>query len=254
VIAIGTSGWHYGHWRETFYPAGFPVRRWLEWYAERFATVELNASFYRLPTADAFRTWGTSVPDDFVFAVKASRYLTHVRRLREPEEPVDLLLQRAQELGRALGPVLVQLPPDFSVELERLDRTLRAFGRRVRVAVELRHQSWWTDEVRAVLERHGAALCLSDRRGPLGPTWATADWSYVRFHAGRARGAPCYGRRSLDTWAERLEGRGDVYAYFNNDQAGCAPADARTLARACARRGITTTRVPAAGDVHPAVA
>lgn len=248
AVVVGTSGWHYRHWRGGFYPGGLAASRWLDWYAERFCTVEINASFYRLPGEDTFRSWQETVPDGFLFAVKASRYLTHVRRLQDPEDPVARFMERCRALGPKLGPVLLQLPPDFHVQADRLDRTLAAFGRDVKVAVEPRHDSWWCDEVRAVLKLHRAALCLSDRKGPLGPQWFTADWSYVRFHAGRARSRPCYGRQALDTWAGCLEGRrpagGPVFAYFNNDQDGCAPADARSFALACGRHGLETSRVP----------
>jgi uncharacterized protein YecE (DUF72 family) len=254
-IVAGTSGWHYRHWRGRFYPDDLAASRWLGWYAERFATVEVNASFYRLPSEDALRSWRAAVPDDFVFAVKASRYLTHVRRLNEPEAPVALLMGRAALLGPTLGPVLLQLPPDMTADAGRLDRTLAAFPSGTRVAVEPRHESWWSAEVRAVLEHRGASLCLSDRRGPLGPDWQTAEWGYVRFHAGRASPEPCYGRQALDTWAARLAGRrggGQVFAFFNNDQGGCAPGDARRLAVACRRHGLRTARFPAAREVgHP---
>lgn len=181
-------------------------------------------------------------------AVKASRYLTHVRRLRDPAEPVGRLLERAGELGTKLGPILLQLPPDMAAEADRLTRTLSAFPRHVRVAVEPRHPSWWVPEIRRALETAGAALCLTDARGPRTPMWRTADWGYVRFHQGRAQPSPCYGRRALQSWAERLatlwESDADLYAYFNNDTTGCAPRDARRFALAARSVGLHPTRVP----------
>src|SRR3954465_5222400 len=147
-LIIGTSGWQYRHWRETFYPRGVPQRLWLEYYAARFTTVESNAAFYRLPEAATFASWAERTPDDFVMAVKASRYLTHILRLNEPEEPVKLLVAHARELGPKLGPILLQLPPSMSIDLERLVRTLDAFPPDWRVAVEFRHDSWFTDDVR----------------------------------------------------------------------------------------------------------
>jgi uncharacterized protein YecE (DUF72 family) len=249
VLAIGTSGWQYKHWRGRFYPPGLPESRWLEYYAQRFATVEVNNTFYRLPPPGTFASWAARTPADFVVAVKASAYLTHYRRLLDPEEPVERLLTHAAPLGARLGPVLVQLPPDMKAAPERLDATLRAFGRRVRVAVEPRHQSWFSEEVHAILTAHGAASCLADRRSrPITPLWRTADWYYVRFHAGTATPAPCYGARALTSWVARLHDlwgdADDGYAYFNNDSEGCAVRDAILFARAALRSGIDVSRVP----------
>jgi uncharacterized protein YecE (DUF72 family) len=194
--------------------------------------VELNNSFYRLPDRSAFEAWAAQVPAGFVFAVKASRYLTHIRRLRDPQEPVARLLERAEGLGRACGPFLVQLPPNLTANAEALDETLRAFGRR-RVAVELRHPSWQNEAVRKVMETHGAACCWADRHGRLPPRWKTADWGYVRFHEGRATPPPCYGRTALANAAAEIKAAfsrsEDVYIYFNNDQRACAVLNARTL-------------------------
>jgi uncharacterized protein YecE (DUF72 family) len=249
---IGTSGWQYRHWRDRFYQ-GIPQRRWLEHYAERFATVESNAAFYRLPDGDTFAAWAERTPDDLVMAVKASRYLTHVRRLKEPEEPVERLLDRARRLGPKLGPILLQLPPNLQAEPELLDRTLRAFPDDVRVAVEPRHDSWWTDEVRALLTERKAALCLADSPKRKTPLWRTADWGYLRLHEGRATPHPCYGRTALDTWAKHLAelwpASADVFVYFNNDPEGCAVRDARWFAAAVKRTGRTPTRVPKASEV-----
>src|SRR3954452_1306835 len=155
---IGTSGWQYADWRGRLYPAGLPQRRWLERHAEQFATVELNAPFYRLPERTTFEAWAARTPEDYLFAVKASRYLTHIRRLREPEEPVARLMDRASGLGTKLGPVLVQLPPNLPASPEALATTLAAFPAGVRVAVEVRHPSWETSEVQDVLTSAGAAL------------------------------------------------------------------------------------------------
>jgi uncharacterized protein YecE (DUF72 family) len=196
--------------------------------------VELNNTFYRLPDRPAFEAWAAQVPAGFMFAVKASRYLTHVRRLRDPEEPVTRLLERADGLGQACGPFLVQLPPNLRADAHALDRTLRAFGRR-RVAVELRHPSWHTDDVRRVLEAHAAACCWADRLGRLPPRWKTADWGYVRFHEGRAAPRPCYGRTALVHAAEEITTAfgpsEDVYVYFNNDPRACAVKNARSFTR-----------------------
>jgi uncharacterized protein YecE (DUF72 family) len=247
VIHVGTSGWQYRDWRGPFYPDRLAQGRWLEHYASRFATVESNNAFYRLPERRTFEAWAARTPDDFVMAVKASRYLTHVRRLRDPEEPVDRLVDRVVGLGAKRGPILVQLPPRFRADAERLDRTLARFPAGWRVAVEVRDRTWEHDEIRRVLEAHGAALCLADRRGPLRPLWRTAGWTYLRFHEGTATPRPCYGPRALATWARRLaEGWGtdaEAWVYFNNDPRACAPANAVEFARACRRVGLRVARV-----------
>ncbi|MZD55021.1 DUF72 domain-containing protein [Streptomyces sp. SID5606] len=235
-LFVGTSGWQYRDWREAFYPPGLPVRRWLERYTDVFPTVEINNAFYRLPARETFEAWRERVPPDFVVAVKASRYLTHVKRLRDPAEPVERLMSHAAGPGDRLGPVLLQLPPTLRADPGLLDACLARFPSGTRVAVEPRHDSWWTPEVREVLTSRGAALCWADVRArPVTPLWRTADWGYVRFHEGRATPWPRYGRRSLSTWSDRITSTWsrdqDVYAYFNNDQHAAAVADARTFAR-----------------------
>ncbi|MBO0714248.1 MAG: DUF72 domain-containing protein [Acidimicrobiales bacterium] len=253
-LHIGTSGWHYADWRERFYPPGLPARAWLEHYSRRFETVELNNAFYRLPEAATFVGWASQTPDDFILAVKASRYLTHVRRLREPAPSVALLLGRCQGLGPKLGPVLLQLPPTLQRSVGALDETLASFPPGVRVAVEPRHPSWFVPEVEDLLRRYRAALCWSDRRGPLTPLWRTADWGYLRFHQGQASPSPCYGRMALESWARRLAERfgptEDVFSYFNNDTWSCAPRDAAVLGALCRRAGLVVKRVPPAGEIR----
>ena len=170
-----------------------PQRRWLEHYAAQFATVENNGTFYRLPTPEVFASWRERVPGDFVMTVKASRYLTHIRRLRDPADPVRRLLAAAAGLGGRLGPVLLQLPPDLRAEPELLRECLRQFPAAIRVAVEPRHESWWTDEVRDVLAARDAALCWADRKGSaVTPLWRTAGWGYLRLHEGDAEPWPSY--------------------------------------------------------------
>ena len=250
MILVGTSGWQYRDWRDRFYPAGLPQRRWLEHYAERFATVEVNNAFYRLPERDTFASWRARTPDDFQVAVKMSRFLTHVKRLRDPAEPVARFLGRARALGDQLGPVLLQLPPNLRADPEALDRTLGEFPDGVRIAVEPRHPSWWTGETRRVLERRGAALCWADRRGrPVAPLWRTADFGYLRLHEGRARPRPRYGPAALTSWVDRVadtyRGR-PAYVFFNNDPGGAAVADAAAFAAIARRRRIAVGRAPEA--------
>jgi uncharacterized protein YecE (DUF72 family) len=215
-----------------------------------FRTVELNVTFYRLPKAEVFAGWYTRSPADAVITVKASRYLTHVKRLRDPQPSVDMLMQRIAPLREKLGPVLIQLPPDMPVAVEALDETLTAFPSGVRLAVEPRHESWWTDDVRRVLTRHNAALCWADRKGAITPLWRTADWGYLRFHEGAHDPWPFYTDDELDAWAHQIveifpADDEDVFVYFNNDP-GCAAIDnAITFAALAAARGRAASRVPA---------
>jgi uncharacterized protein YecE (DUF72 family) len=248
AVIIGTSGWQYKDWRGRFYPAGLASAEWLHRFADHFQTVEVNNAFYRLPEATTFRRWSDAVPDDFIMAVKASRYLTHIRRLRDPEEPVHRLMSRASHLGATLGPILLQLPPNFRADYSALERTLRCFAPGTRIAFEPRHDSWFTPSLEALLRDHNVALCLSDARGPKGPLWRTANWGYLRMHEGRARPHPCYGPTALRSWADRLanlwEDSEDVFVYFNNDHGGCAVRDAHRFASATRMAGRSPTRVP----------
>ncbi|MBT2406504.1 MULTISPECIES: DUF72 domain-containing protein [unclassified Streptomyces] len=235
-VLVGTSGWQYRDWAGVLYPQGRPQRLWLEEYTQHFHTVESNNAFYRLPAPETFADWRERTPPGFVMAVKASRFLTHIKRLREPQEPVRRLMEHSSALGDRLGPVLLQLPPTLRVDVEALDACLACFPRRTRVAVEPRHDSWWIPEVREVLTARGAALCWADRGSrPVTPLWRTADWGYVRFHEGRASPGPRYGRTALKSWAERIADTwpadADVFAYFNNDPGGAAVVNARAFRR-----------------------
>lgn len=231
TIRVGTSGWQYADWRDPFYD-GRPQRLWLSTYAESFDTVEVNATFYRLPVESAVQRWVEQVPPGFTFAVKASRYLTHIKRLREPAEPVARLMTRIQPLVKVsmLGPVLLQFPPDMPAAPELLDATLAEFPADVRVAVEPRHDSWFDEPTREVLERRSAALVWADREGrSLGPLWETTDWCYLRLHHGRDGWG--YDRRDLTRWAVRVATVGDGYVYLNNDPGAAAVRDAATIGR-----------------------
>ncbi len=256
TVHVGTSGWQYRDWKGVLY-ADVPQRAWLERYAESFATVEVNNAFYRLPEKSTFAGWAERTPDDFRFAVKASRYLTHVRRLAGPQEPARRLMERASALGGKLGPVLLQLPPTLRADPGLLGDCLAAFPRGVQLAVEPRHSSWWHDSVRSVLADHGAALCWADRRSrPVTPLWRTADWGYLRLHEGAAADRPRYGPRALASWAERIAERwpdGEVWVYFNNDQHAAAVRDAVAFARAVSRCGLPASRVSVPGSSDYAV-
>ena len=241
---IGTSGYVYRHWRRRFYPRQVPVAAWLPHYANHFSTVELNNPFYRLPTAEAFANWRRAVPADFVFAVKASRFLTHIKRLREPDDPLDLLLERARHLGPTLGPILFQLPGRFHRADDRLDGLLSALRRQRRVrglraVLEVRHPSWLVDDIFARLARAGVALCLTDWRDAPVHDVVTTDFVYVRRHGSRRRYGGRYGDGALRADAKRIrrwlrDGR-DVYVYFNNDARAYAVENALRLRTLLAR-------------------
>jgi uncharacterized protein YecE (DUF72 family) len=237
LIHVGCSGWNYDHWRHgVFYPERCPPARWLGYYAERFDTVELNNTFYRLPRTSAVARWAAETPDDFVFAAKVSRYVTHVKRLADVDVHLPLLLERLEPLLplAKLGPLLWQLPPTFRRDDGRLAAALAAFPPELRHAVEFRHESWFAPEVMSLLREHNVALVIADRPevASFQTHELTADFAFVRFHHG-ARGARGnYSESELDEWAERIRGfgeRGDVYAYFNNDWEGFAPRNALRL-------------------------
>ena len=230
-VLVGCSGWSYPHWRGRVYPRDAPASRWLELYAATFDVVEVNATFYRLPTRRAVEQWARRTPDGFVFAIKASRYLTHVKRLRELREGLRRLRDRIAPLETAgrLGPVLWQLPPTFERDDERLAAALEELGPG-RHAFEFRHASWFADDVEALLRAHDVAFVVADsRRRPLPERETTASWAYVRFHDGRGRDGN-YSDRQLAEWVDRLRRRrGGGYAFFNNDWEGFAVANALRL-------------------------
>jgi uncharacterized protein YecE (DUF72 family) len=232
VIRIGCSGWNYRDWRGAFYPDGLPARRWLESYAERFDTVEVNTTFYRLPSRDAVARWVEQTPDGFGFAVKASRYLTHIRRLREVADGMARLGERIEPLVQAdrLIATLWQLPANFRRDDERLASALEEMppGRH---AFEPRHPSWFCDDVAALLrERDVAFVVADDKRRPLPAEPVTASWSYVRLHYGHRGRRGNYSPSELDDWAARIRRLpGDVLVYLNNDWEAFAPRNAEGL-------------------------
>ncbi len=230
MIYVGTSGWQYDSWKKRFYPPELPKVRWLPFFAERFGTVEVNNTFYRLPKPEAFDKWRREVPDGFVVTVKASRFITHIKRLKEAGPALEMFLERARRLGERLGPVLFQLPPSFAANLPRLQEFMALVPRDIRAAWEFRHPTWDSEEVRRMLHDAQAALVLADRPGWKVPLHVTGGWSYVRFHQGR-RTHPGYTRHKLRTWAQRIASlpARDVYVYFNNDPLGAAVRDARSL-------------------------
>ena len=239
-IRIGTSGWEYPHWVGDFYPRDLPRERRLEFYAERFDTVELNNSFYRLPDGDVFERWSGRVPDRFTFAVKASRYLTHVRRLREPAEPIERLWTRARRLGRRLGPVLYQLPPRWRPNRERLAAFLAAIPTGHPQAIEFRDRRWYGPWLTEMLDGADVGLCVHDMPGSAPKPEPIGRTVYVRFHGAGERYGGTYSPQLLGAWARRVhEWSQDrpVWAYFNNDIGGHAVRDAERLRSYVARLG-----------------
>jgi uncharacterized protein YecE (DUF72 family) len=234
MIRIGCSGWSYTHWQGRFYPSTLPASGWLERYAERFDTVEVNATFYRLPPRRTVARWAEATPDNFCFAIKGSRYLTHVRRLRDVPDAVARLMERLAPLSAAgkLGPLLWQLPPTFRRDDDRLAAALAAFPQG-RQAIEFRDPSWFAEDVYALLRERGVALVVADRAGlPEAPWEDTAGWWYLRFHHGRSGRRGNYSKAELRRWAARLAAvTDDVYGYFNNDWEGFAIENATSLRR-----------------------
>jgi uncharacterized protein YecE (DUF72 family) len=243
VVFIGTSGWQYDHWKGRFYPRDLPKSRWLGFFGARFPTVEVNNSFYRLPSEDSFARWRNETPPGFVVAVKASRYITHIKRLSDPKDPLTLFWSRARLLREKLGPVLFQLPPRFRADVPRLTRFLEALPSGIRAAFEFRDASWETEEVFTLLDRKGTALVIPDRPGLKAPIVVTGGWSYVRFHQG-GRATPSYTMAKLRRWADRIEKlqARDIFIYFNNDSAGAALRDADALRELLERRGQNVAR------------
>jgi uncharacterized protein YecE (DUF72 family) len=232
-IHIGTSGWHYQHWKGPFYPRDLPDSRMLEYYAQHFQTAEINNTFYRLPEKETFARWRDSVPEGFRFSVKASRYMTHMKKLKDPAEPLANLGERVATLGDKLGPILFQLPPHWKPNIERLEGFLRALPQGRRYAFEFRDPSWFGKQTEDALAERGAAFCIYDFEGRQSPRSVTSDFVYVRLHGPDGAYTGSYGQEALTDWAESFsnwagEGK-EVYCYFDNDEKGYAAENALKL-------------------------
>ena len=258
-IRVGCSGWQYRHWRGDLYPADLPASRWFSHYAQTFDTVEINNTFYRLPPAETFAKWREQGPRGFLYAVKASRFLTHMKKLKDPEEPLARFFDRARHLGPALGPVLYQLPPRWPVDLPRFEAFLSALPRPYSHAIEFRDASWYDDRVLELMRSYRVALCLHDMHGSATGRVAVGPFVYVRFHFGTTRYGGRYDDHRLDDWAEwladRIRSGSSVFAYFNNDIGGHAPRDAvrlRTRLKALLNMGHDHAPAIDAGSEHAA--
>jgi len=232
---IGCSGWHYDHWRGVYYPERLAKPKWLQFYAKQFTTVELNNSFYHLPSEKAFTTWRESTPDNFVFAVKVSRFITHIKRLRNLDSAVENFLSRACLLQDKLGPLLYQLPPNMKRNDGVLGDFLSSLPQKYQHVFEFRHESWIDDSVFHMLQQHNVGLCVFDMPGFTCPLVATTDFVYIRFHGSQSLYSSCYSNEELSRWAEKIDHLDKniktVYVYFNNDAGAFAVRNALTLAK-----------------------
>jgi uncharacterized protein YecE (DUF72 family) len=232
-VRIGCSGWIYRHWRGLFYPEKMAQRLWFGHYAATFDTVELNTSFYHLPAADTFAKWRDQAPPGFRYAVKAPRFITHMKKLKDCADPVEEFLKRARNLGDAIGPILYQLPPRWACNAERLEEFIGHLPGDLAHVFEFREKSWMTEEVLALLEARGVSFCAHDMGGLATERWASGPIAYVRFHGGVGKYWGRYSDEALLSWSDwivaQAQGGRDVWCYFNNDIGGAAIHDALTL-------------------------
>jgi len=232
---IGTSGWHYDDWRGKFYPEKLPKNRWLDFYTQHFPTVELNYTFYRLPTEKAVTAWYDSSPADFFFAVKVSRYITHMKKLKDGADAMALFMSRISPLKEKTGPLLYQLPFEFQRDDERLSGFLSVLSQKYKHVFEFRDKSWYHEEVYSILRKYGAGFCIFDMPGLTSPVVATADFAYIRFHGKDDLYTSKYDDKDLSEWADKISKLAkqlkEVFIYFNNDTAGYALDNAVTLKR-----------------------
>ena len=228
---IGTSGWHYKHWKGPFYRSDLPASKMLAWYAERFDTVEINNSFYRLPPETALQSWKETVPSSFSFAVKGSRYITHMKKLKDPETALNNLIPRAELLGRKLGPILFQLPPNWPLDLPRFQHFLDVLPAGHRYCFEFRNSEWHVEPVYQLLETRKAAFCIFDLAGFTSPDRTTADFAYVRLHGPGGKYQGSYTLEALERWASRIQSWNvrTAFVYFDNDDSGFAARNALEL-------------------------
>ena len=232
TIHIGTSGWSYKHWRGTFYPENIKVKDHFRYYREHFNTVEINNTFYRLPKKETFMQWKTQVAEDFVFIIKASRYITHMKKLHDPEESTSLFLDHARLLGKKLGAILFQLPPSLKADVGLLEKFIAQLPEVHRYVFEFRHPSWYDDAVYDLLNKYNCAFCIYELDGHQSPVVATADFVYVRLHGPGRKYQGSYSDAALQSWAALCKGWAkskDVFVYFDNDEKGYAAFNALKL-------------------------
>lgn len=230
-VHIGTSGFSYPHWKENFYPADLNTKEWLKYYAQVFSTVELNTTFYHLPLISTVQNWDAQVTEHFLFSIKASRYITHQKRLHECRESLHMFYKRMQGFGPKMGPILFQLPPSFHINKERLLEFIRHLDHAYLHVFEFRHPSWFVDEIYDILKENQIALCITDLNGKLSPEELTTHFTYIRLHGPKKAYQGTYGSQ-LKTWQHKIEQwslNASVFCYFDNDEKGYAIQDAKTL-------------------------
>lgn len=234
-IWIGTSGWSYKHWRGTFYPDTLKVKDQFNYYCDRFKTVELNNPFYRLPEKSTFEKWKNAVPEDFLYAVKASRYITHMKKLSDPQESTIKFFSNIPSLGKSLGPVLFQLPPGWTLDEEKFRIFLESLPEDFRYTFEFRNKTWYENKVYSMLEKHNCAFCIYELNHHLSPEVVTADFVYIRLHGPGGKYQGSYDEKTLQKWADKClkwqEDNKEVFIYFDNDQSGYAAFNAQSLQR-----------------------
>jgi uncharacterized protein YecE (DUF72 family) len=232
-IHIGTSGWNYNHWKSVFYPSDLSSNKWLSFYADIFDTVEINNTFYQLPSANTIKKWRDTVQKDFLFTVKASRYITHMKKLKEPREALKGFFKNVEILGDKLGPILFQLPPHWKINRDRLDSFLELLSRDFRYTFEFRNSSWWDESIYESLRKHNAAFCIYELEGTISPKQVTADFIYIRLHGPEGAYQGSYDTKILSGWAGAFsawtKNKKEVFCYFDNDQNGYAAGNAREL-------------------------
>lgn len=240
-LRIGTSGWSYEHWKELFYPKNLSRRDWLEFYARQFDTVEINSSFYRLPKKENFENWAKKTPEDFTFSIKASRYLTHVKHLKESDGAVNKFIETLEPLGDKTGPILFQFPPNWKKDIIRLSEFLKMLPRKYRFVFEFRNNSWFDEETFSYLHKNNCAACFSS--SPNFPTTetVTADFVFIRMHGAKILYGSKYSTKELEQWASKIINwlrRGlDCYIYFNNDTNAYAIENAKELKKRLKAKG-----------------
>jgi uncharacterized protein YecE (DUF72 family) len=232
TVHIGTSGFSYSHWKNNFYPDGLKPNRWLNYYSDVFPTVEMNTTFYHSPRVVTVQNWYDQVPPNFLFAVKAHRYITHQKRLNECQESVDFFYKSIENFKSKIGPILFQLPPSFQKNKERLIEFISTLKKDYRYTFEFRHETWFTDEIYELLSKNHIALCITDLNGKQTPEVVTTDFTYMRLHGPHKAYQGSYGIAKLKKWKTKIEKwalNASVYCYFDNDEKGYAIQDAKYL-------------------------
>lgn len=231
-ILVGTSGWSYDHWKEIFYPKEVKTKDWLNYYAQIFPTVEINSTFYHTPLPSTIEKWNAQVPTNFIFSIKANQYITHRKRLHDCEESLLFFYKNIQNLKKKVGPLLIQLPPSFRLNKERLVEFIKIMDKKYLHTFEFRHASWFVDDIYELMSENNIALCITDLNGHLSPEEITSHFTYIRLQGPQKAYQGSYGPKKLKEWKNKIEtwaSKISVYCYFDNDEKGYAIQDAKAL-------------------------